>query len=214
MKSTRFAEANGTLSGGPAPEYGTADDVVDLPVHRDGRRFTSHPAEVAAPTSMLESVLGPLDGPELDGPAAHFTTADMSAIVSDETEAEVAAPPGQPSAEAQLIALMQETCEELGLEEENGEHCPILEALNQAHNIGAQRCASGFAKAGLLKEQAPPGEQWETLLAAARGVERAHTHVARGMTRQEAEWTAIGLLMQALEKFPSPCQAAPPKGTP
>lgn len=76
--------------------------------------------------------------------------------------AEVAAPPGQPSVEAQLIALMQETREELGLEEENGEHCPILEALNQAHNIGAQRCASRFARQGLLREQpatpAPTGD--------------------------------------------------------
>ncbi len=31
-----FSESNGTLGGGPAAKYGTADDVVDLPVFRGG----------------------------------------------------------------------------------------------------------------------------------------------------------------------------------
>lgn len=41
--------------------------------------------------------------------------------------------------EEYLIGLMRGVCEELGLPEEKGEHCPILEALNQAHNRGATR---------------------------------------------------------------------------
>lgn len=36
MKPAHFNESNGTLGGGPATKYGTADDVIDLPVHRDG----------------------------------------------------------------------------------------------------------------------------------------------------------------------------------
>jgi hypothetical protein len=41
MKPTNFPESNGTLSGGPAADYGTEDDVVDLPVHRDGQQIIS-----------------------------------------------------------------------------------------------------------------------------------------------------------------------------
>lgn len=41
MTPTTFPEANTTLSGGPAPKYGTADPVVDLPVHKDGYSIVS-----------------------------------------------------------------------------------------------------------------------------------------------------------------------------
>lgn len=39
MRPVQFPEANGRLSGGPAEAYGTADDVVDLPVCRTGNQF-------------------------------------------------------------------------------------------------------------------------------------------------------------------------------
>lgn len=35
MRPVPFPESNGTLSGGPAAVYGTADDVADLPVCRE-----------------------------------------------------------------------------------------------------------------------------------------------------------------------------------
>jgi hypothetical protein len=41
MRPTTFPQANGTLGGGPAERYGTADDVVDLPVHRTGAEIIS-----------------------------------------------------------------------------------------------------------------------------------------------------------------------------
>lgn len=41
LKPSSFPEANGTLSGGPAADYGTTDDVVDLPVHRGGGQIIS-----------------------------------------------------------------------------------------------------------------------------------------------------------------------------
>jgi hypothetical protein len=41
VKPTLFPESNGTLGGGPAAKYGTEDDVVDLPVHRDGQQIIS-----------------------------------------------------------------------------------------------------------------------------------------------------------------------------
>ncbi len=41
MKPILFPEANGTLSGGPAAEYGTDDDVIDLPVHRTDDQIIS-----------------------------------------------------------------------------------------------------------------------------------------------------------------------------
>jgi len=41
MKPTPFPESNGTLSGGPAVNYGTEDDVVDLPVHRGNGQIIS-----------------------------------------------------------------------------------------------------------------------------------------------------------------------------
>lgn len=41
MTPTNFAEANSTLSGGPAVKYGTGDDVTDLPVHRGGGQIIS-----------------------------------------------------------------------------------------------------------------------------------------------------------------------------
>ncbi len=53
--------------------------------------------------------------------------------------------------ESYLIQLMRDVCEELGIPEEEGERCPILEALNQAHNRGAQGCAERFAQQGLLR---------------------------------------------------------------
>ncbi|HEV8247531.1 MAG TPA: hypothetical protein VGP93_17260 [Polyangiaceae bacterium] len=38
MEPTLFPEANGTLTGGPGADYGTAAPVLDLPVHRgDGQ---------------------------------------------------------------------------------------------------------------------------------------------------------------------------------
>lgn len=41
MKPTTFPESNGTLGGGPAATYGTEDDVIDLPVHRNGAQIIS-----------------------------------------------------------------------------------------------------------------------------------------------------------------------------
>lgn len=41
MTPSAFPEANGTLSGGPAKNYGTEDDVVDLPVHRGNGQIIS-----------------------------------------------------------------------------------------------------------------------------------------------------------------------------
>lgn len=41
MKPTTFAEANGTLTGGPAYRYGTDLDVADLRVYRDGTEIIS-----------------------------------------------------------------------------------------------------------------------------------------------------------------------------
>lgn len=40
--------------------------------------------------------------------------------------------------EAYLIQLMRDVCEEIGIPEETGERAPILEALNKAHNRGAE----------------------------------------------------------------------------
>lgn len=40
--------------------------------------------------------------------------------------------------EEYLIKLMRDLCNELGLPEEKDEHAPILVALNQAYNRGAQ----------------------------------------------------------------------------
>lgn len=57
--------------------------------------------------------------------------------------------------EEYLIGLMRDVCEELGLPEEKGERCPVLEALNQAHNRGAQGCAERFARQGLLRTDPP-----------------------------------------------------------
>jgi hypothetical protein len=34
MIPVKFKEQNGSLVGGPSAEYGTGDDVVDLPVYR------------------------------------------------------------------------------------------------------------------------------------------------------------------------------------
>ncbi len=34
MQPKQFPEANGTLAGGPAAQYGTDQDVADLPVYR------------------------------------------------------------------------------------------------------------------------------------------------------------------------------------
>ncbi len=34
MSPIRFKQQNGSLVGGPSAEYGTGDDVIDLPVHR------------------------------------------------------------------------------------------------------------------------------------------------------------------------------------
>lgn len=41
MKATNFEQANSTLGGGPAAQYGTADDVTDLPVYRFGGQIIS-----------------------------------------------------------------------------------------------------------------------------------------------------------------------------
>lgn len=41
MKPTKFAQANGTLLGGPAQHYGTKADVKDLPVYRGGGEIIS-----------------------------------------------------------------------------------------------------------------------------------------------------------------------------
>lgn len=41
MKPTTFAEANGTLTGGPAYRYGTDLDVADLQVYRGGGQIIS-----------------------------------------------------------------------------------------------------------------------------------------------------------------------------
>jgi hypothetical protein len=36
MKPVDFAQANGTLTGGPAANFKTSEDVTDLPVYRKG----------------------------------------------------------------------------------------------------------------------------------------------------------------------------------
>lgn len=41
MQGITFPQSNGTLAGGPATEFGTHDDVGDLPVYRGGGEIIS-----------------------------------------------------------------------------------------------------------------------------------------------------------------------------
>lgn len=41
MTPIHFPEANTVLRGGPAPKFGTAEDVLDLHTYRDGKQIVS-----------------------------------------------------------------------------------------------------------------------------------------------------------------------------
>jgi hypothetical protein len=41
MKPIQFPEQNGTLGGGPGANFGTTEQVLDLPVHRNGAEVIS-----------------------------------------------------------------------------------------------------------------------------------------------------------------------------